>query len=389
MNTQLVLGALYGDEGKGTVVQYLVQQALNEGLDPITKYWSNGNQNGHTIVHNGIKHVCQTYGSGILLGVPTLRLFKTYLEPISAANEIIDLKNKGVNVTNKLYLSKYIHLITPYDRIKHNCTEEHLLNGTTGLGVYTTFRRVLNSITRDLNTMTIETFIEDPEKILFYLTGIRNYYGLEKDINAEYEFLYATKYLLEHISTDIFIPECNLEIYEGTQGIGLSPCVNNHHCTAVDVGYRSFYNNTICNKHDLNLVIRTYATRHGNGPISNIESSYNFSNIDETNQENKFQGKFKRRVLDFDELLNVANDSDITLPQYTQYRLKSSLFITHMDVPLNNGYFEYVVNQQLYKIENPTPESIIEIYKNYYGDSIGIEDYYYSVTPDSKFIKVN
>lgn len=389
MNSQLVLGALYGDEGKGTVVQYLAQQALDEELDPIINYWSNGNQNGHTIVHEGIKHVCQTYGSGILLGVPTRRLYRTYLEPISAANEIVALKNKGVNITNMLYLAKHVHLITPYDRIYLIRNNDYSTHRTTGLGVYTTICRVRNSpLINDLSTMTIETFIEEPEKILFYLTKIRNYYDLEKDTNAEYDFLYATKYLLEHVLTNDFVSDCPLQIFEGTQGMGLSPVINSDYCTATGVGYYSFCNE-MCRKHDLNIVVRTYATRHGSGPVSNIESSYDFSNIDETNQENKFQGEFKTRVLDFDELMDIARINLLLSNAYLSYRSKTSLFITHMDVPLNNGYFEYVVNKQFHKIENPTPESIIEIYKTYYGNFIGISDYYYSVTPDSKFIKVN
>ncbi len=111
--------------------------------------------------------------------------------------------------------------------------------------------------------------------------------------------------------------------------MGLCTCMDNPHTTAVGVGPRAFYNRRLsyC---DLNLVIRTYATRHGCGPVCSLESSYDFSNIDETNQTNKFQGLFKKRVLNFDELRRIAyynymNDEDMLF-------LTKSLFITHVDV---------------------------------------------------------
>lgn len=392
MKKELVLGALYGDEGKGAVVQYLVQESLAMNLKPRTMYWSNGNQNGHTVIHNNVKHVCQTYGSGILLGAPTYRMRNTYLDPISAANEIFTLKNKGIDISNKLHLNESICLITPYDQKKHILSEVTINNGTTGLGVYSTVARVRDCYyDNPFKAMTVATFLHQPDNILQYLNGIRQWYGFEKDNNTEYMFLNATKYLLEH--SDIFLldkpDDFDVTIMEGTQGMGLCPFVTYPHCTATFVGFYGFCQKITNLDINLNLVIRTYATRHGNGPVSNVESSYDFSNIDETNQKNQFQGEFRRRVLSFDELFTIANSNKLCSQAYTSTIKNISLFITHMDVPLNNGYFEYIVYDQLHKIENPTPEIIIDIYKRHYGCYIGVKDYYYSMTPDSKFIKIN
>ena len=57
---KIVIGSTFGDEGKGNVVQWLCQQALNAGKKVAVVRYSGGPQAAHTIYYNGIKHICAT-----------------------------------------------------------------------------------------------------------------------------------------------------------------------------------------------------------------------------------------------------------------------------------------------------------------------------------------
>ena len=72
LKIKIVIGSTFGDEGKGNVVQWLCQQALNAGKKVAVIRYSGGPQAAHTIYYNGIKHICSSYGAGVLLNVPTI-----------------------------------------------------------------------------------------------------------------------------------------------------------------------------------------------------------------------------------------------------------------------------------------------------------------------------
>ena len=57
LEVKIVIGSTFGDEGKGNVVQWLCQQALNEGKRVAVCRYSGGPQAAHTVYHNGIEHI--------------------------------------------------------------------------------------------------------------------------------------------------------------------------------------------------------------------------------------------------------------------------------------------------------------------------------------------
>ena len=68
---KIVLGSLFGDEGKGATVQFLCKKEIDKGIIPLVIRFSGGPQAGHRVLHNGISHVCSLTGSGVLLNCPT------------------------------------------------------------------------------------------------------------------------------------------------------------------------------------------------------------------------------------------------------------------------------------------------------------------------------
>ena len=104
----VVLGAFYGDEGKGKIIDYL------SGKSDYVVRFSGGNNAGHTIEVNGKKLAFHLIPSGILnKNAKAILGNGVVIDPKVLLEEIENLKNNGYKVDN-LYISNKAHLILPY-----------------------------------------------------------------------------------------------------------------------------------------------------------------------------------------------------------------------------------------------------------------------------------
>ncbi len=115
----VLLGLQWGDEGKGKVVDVLTPQ-----YDVVARFQGGPNA-GHTLEFNGMKHVLRTIPSGIfhrekinVIGNGVL------IEPCIFKGEIEALKEKNVDATQNLYISKKAHLILPSHRLMDAANEQ-------------------------------------------------------------------------------------------------------------------------------------------------------------------------------------------------------------------------------------------------------------------------
>ena len=108
MMVKVVLGAFYGDEGKGKIIDY-----LSEESDYAVRF-SGGNNAGHTIEVDGKKFAFHLIPSGILnKDVKAILGNGVVIDPKVLIDEINNLKENGYDVDN-LYISSKAHLILPY-----------------------------------------------------------------------------------------------------------------------------------------------------------------------------------------------------------------------------------------------------------------------------------
>jgi adenylosuccinate synthase len=109
MSCALIIGAQWGDEGKGKVVDLLTEKA-----DVVARY-SGGHNAGHTVVIKGDKHILHLMPSGIMHD-DKLNIIGNgvVVEPKELIKEIEALKVKGISCEGRLFLSKRAHLIMPY-----------------------------------------------------------------------------------------------------------------------------------------------------------------------------------------------------------------------------------------------------------------------------------
>src|SRR5829696_6050094 len=106
-----VLGAQWGDEGKGKILDL-----LTPGFDIVARY-QGGHNAGHTVYVSGTKFVLRLIPSGILHpGVACVIGNGVVVDPVALFAEVDELVRHGINVDGRLFVSDKAHLILPYHR---------------------------------------------------------------------------------------------------------------------------------------------------------------------------------------------------------------------------------------------------------------------------------
>lgn len=332
---KIVLGSFFGDCGKGNVVQWLCQNSSK----PIVHRFSGGPQAGHRVVLNGKSHVCSSWGSGVLLGVPTYLNENVFVDPICIVNEYKALVDEGIEVP-PLYIDYYCKVITPYDVLSDSLNIEVKNNGTCGKGIHATFERY-----KDLDSKGVLAkrmmYINNVEKLLI---EAEHYYKFQRDSELYKLFGDACKFIESHPETFKMVPwspandrqegdNYDTVIWEGSQGLlldmerGFMP-----HCTPSKTGLNGIPEYVLKESPEVYLVMRPYLTRHGNGyePYCPYELSDFFILEEPTNIDTGPQGIFKRGIFRFDLLSRVIDRH--CLDNYQKiYNCKFNAIITHWD----------------------------------------------------------
>jgi adenylosuccinate synthase len=124
----IVCGLAWGDEAKGKIVSYLLE---NSSYDWVCR-WSGGSNAGHTIYIKGKKYVTHIVPAGILHGILSYIGPDCYIHIESFIKELDYLKENGFD-TSKIYVSPKTHVITD-DHIEQD-TYYKKTQGSTGSGI--------------------------------------------------------------------------------------------------------------------------------------------------------------------------------------------------------------------------------------------------------------
>ncbi len=129
----VVIGAQWGDEGKGKLIDFLSEEA------DITVRYQGGNNAGHTIVVDGQEYIFHLIPSSILHKHKVCVIGNgVVVDPKALLTEIDGLKKRGFDVTpEQLKISGHAHVVMPYHRILDSLRESKRKNkiGTTGRGI--------------------------------------------------------------------------------------------------------------------------------------------------------------------------------------------------------------------------------------------------------------
>ncbi len=126
----VVVGAQWGDEGKGKLVDVLAERA-----DLVVRYQGGANA-GHTVVIGDKQFILRQIPSGILHPRVTCVIGNgVVLEPENLFKELDSLHERGIDTEGRLYISDRAHLVLPYHKLLDAASERSQKLGTTGRGI--------------------------------------------------------------------------------------------------------------------------------------------------------------------------------------------------------------------------------------------------------------
>ena len=131
--TAVIVGAQWGDEGKGKIVD-----VLSENFTVVARY-AGGHNAGHTVIINGKKFILQLVPCGVLrAGCRSVIGNGVVLDPLAFLKEAGALREAGVKIDGHLFVSNRAHVILPYHRMIELAAENapgRVKIGTTSRGI--------------------------------------------------------------------------------------------------------------------------------------------------------------------------------------------------------------------------------------------------------------
>lgn len=353
VSVKVVIGANYGDEGKGLVTNYLSRDC-GKCLNVL---YNGGPQRGHTVQtkENG-RHVFHHFGSGTFSGADTYFDENFLINPMCYVEEKNDLSYK-FRINPKCFISPNVKVTTPYDMIINQIIETsrgESRHGSCGFGIWETQVRYQKGFGMSFANMSKMT----NKSLRIYLEEIQNDYLCERlseygiiEIPSKYENIIKNgNALIEHYIDDFrkmqsksetidfkeLVSDYDTVVFEGGQGLALDekniemwPNV-----TASDTTSRVPILRTKGISCDVEIfyVTRSYFTRHGAGkfPSECSKDLINPEIQDYTNIDNDFQGSIRYGRFDKKEFLNRVME-DLSFAKRNNGTVKSSLFVTHLN----------------------------------------------------------
>lgn len=176
MPVQIIVGAQWGDEGKGKVVDM-----LSEHADIVARYQGGANA-GHTVCIDDRQYVLHLIPSGMFHPHITCVIGNgVVIDPAALMSEIAQLESVGINIKGRLLISHNAHLIMPYHKQLDVIREGQAANkiGTTGRGIGPSYIdkfmrvgiRIVDLLDRDVLARKLKTNIEEKNTILTRVYG--------------------------------------------------------------------------------------------------------------------------------------------------------------------------------------------------------------------------
>ena len=365
--SKIVIGANFGDEGKGLTTNYFCEDALNRGLKPVVIFHNGTAQRGHTVDYTTkLRHVYHHFGSGTAKGVPTFFAKTFFIHPMTYTKEYYELLEQHLfPLKLKGYVDPEAKVITPFDMLIDHVTENWIAMqhderefGSCGFGSWCAIEDRYGDPTMkthftvaDFASWTEEEYLFHMEEIwrdclvVLFKRGVR----LDKiEAYKEYfdkhsigrqslvcNFRSDLLFFLERneiITFDNLYNKFDSFIFENGQGLGLDFYYDDIWHTTSRTGV-TYPFEILGDKKDISVdacyVTRSYVTRHGVGPMEQEtkKEEINTEMFDKTNVHNDFQGGLRYGVMKKSDVITRI-DNDFEKVKFDT-RFSKKIIVTH------------------------------------------------------------
>lgn len=304
MRARIVIGANFGDCGKGLVTDYL---CATQGAGIVVRF-NGGCQAGHTVcTPEGERHVFRHIGSGTFHNTPT------YLSSFFVLNPILFFQERGQLIALGFHPVVYAHpdcLVTTFMDMLINQARENKRgtkrHGSCGIGFHET---IVRSTVPEIK-ITMSDLWNGGKRLESQLAEICGKYAKYRcgesfdEPDAIGAFLDCCNHFAQEIQP-LGIGQCKDPIFEGAQGLLLDQSNKEFfpHVTHSKTGMKNV--ESLCAQagikdKEIYYVSRTYLTRHGAGRLPDEDSSLSYE--DDTNKSNQWQGALRFAPLDVSSL---------------------------------------------------------------------------------------
>lgn len=341
-----VIGAGYGDEGKGLMTDYLVRKLTENDRPPVNVRFNGGGQAGHTVVCNDGRHVFSHVGAGSFAHASTFLSSAFIVNPVVLKKELAELKSKGV--VPHIEVHPECAVTTTFDMMLNMLRElsrGDSRHGSCGLGINETVTRHLAGFPLTVD----DVYNSSPSEVREKLEYIRENWWEPKlaeidlskvqkedieqgmwawNIDVEIKILFdcARGFVSRNYAPIKNLSRRDVYVFEGAQGLELDEFMGEFpHVTRSQTGLQG----ALLAAAQIGVtnitpvyVTRAYKTRHGAGPLPYEGEKFSDNEItDKTNVTGRWQGEFRYAPLCVDALKNIIH-KDLELSRSLAERLR-------------------------------------------------------------------
>lgn len=318
MKAFVVIGAGYGDEGKGLVTDYLTEKT---GSRVVCRF-NGGSQAAHTVNRAGYRHVFNTMSSGSLAGADTYLSNQFIVNPYVLFDELATMSKNWK--LPRVYCHPSARVTTIFDMAINNILEMSRgdgRHGSCGLGINETVVRcseskykltVADLYNKDILVRKLQIIKNEwvPHRLrqlgLNYIVekyhDRTNHILLNDDFELHAEQLRKICNHVLPVSTKLNHLFNDTVIFEGAQGLGLDQDLGHFpHVTRSYTGlFGAIHAMGYFDVEEIQpvYVTRAYVTRHGAGPLEHEGEIDSLAHFDATNVPNTWQGSLRFAPLD-------------------------------------------------------------------------------------------
>jgi adenylosuccinate synthase len=345
-SAKVVIGANFGDEGKGLAVDALAARLRN----CVVVRHNGGAQAGHTVVVDGRRHVFSHFAAGTFAGATTFLSRFFVVHPPVFVREHDELAAAGL--TPRVLVDPDAQVTTPFDVFVNRWVEETRgdgRHGSVGIGFGETIERRERGYALAVRDLGDERELRDrlirirdewlPVRLArlgVAWTAERRAMAANQELLRHYlDEIRALRHVVVPASIDAAVARRNV-VFEGAQGLLLDqdrgfqfPFV-----TRSNTGLKNVLTlaaDARIERLDVTYMTRAYLTRHGAGPLRHEVARLPFAEVvDPTNLPNPWQGNLRFAPLDLD-FLRAAVTADLADATASGIAVAAAIGVTCVD----------------------------------------------------------